>query len=51
VREPRLLKQFGQRSREIIAPFTPERAAEVLAACVNRVLNRPGANGVLARQP
>jgi glycosyltransferase involved in cell wall biosynthesis len=39
VRDPRLLEQFGQGSREIIAPLTPERAAEVLATCVNGVLN------------
>jgi hypothetical protein len=51
VREPRLLAQFGQRSKEIIAPFTPQRAAEVLATCINYVLKPTKGNGFLSRQP
>jgi len=39
VRDRRLLEVFGQRSLEIITPFTPESAAQVLATCVKGVLN------------
>jgi glycosyltransferase involved in cell wall biosynthesis len=41
IREPRLITEFGQRSREIIAPHTPEQAAKALALIVHAVRRRP----------
>jgi len=40
IREPELITKFGQRSREIIAPHTPEQAAKALATLVHSV-HRP----------
>lgn len=51
IREPELIAKFGQRSREIIAPHTPDQAAKGLAVCVNRVLNPTRVDGVVPQQP
>lgn len=34
IREPHLAEEFGRHSREIVAPYTPERAARALAECI-----------------
>jgi glycosyltransferase involved in cell wall biosynthesis len=41
IREPGLIAKFGRRSREIIAPHTPEQAAKALATLVHSVHTGP----------
>jgi glycosyltransferase involved in cell wall biosynthesis len=39
IKQPALIKSFGARSSEIIAPYNPERAAAILAGLVSKVLD------------
>lgn len=41
VRRPDLITSFGARSKEIIAPYTPARAAQALATVATGLLARP----------
>jgi glycosyltransferase involved in cell wall biosynthesis len=40
IRKPHLIAEFGRMSSEIIAPYTPQRSATVLAGLVSKVLDR-----------
>ena len=40
IQQPRSIAEFGQKSKEIISPHTPERAAMVLGRLVMRLLGR-----------
>jgi glycosyltransferase involved in cell wall biosynthesis len=40
IQQPGLIAEFGQKSKEIISPYTPERAAIVLGRLVLRLLGR-----------
>jgi glycosyltransferase involved in cell wall biosynthesis len=38
IREPELIEKLGAKSWEIVAPYTPQKAANVLASVVSRIL-------------
>ena len=40
IQQPGLIEEFGQKSKEIISPYTPERAAIALGRLVLRLLGR-----------
>jgi hypothetical protein len=40
IQRPELIAEFGQKSKEIISPYTPERAAIVLGRLILRLLGR-----------
>jgi glycosyltransferase involved in cell wall biosynthesis/O-antigen/teichoic acid export membrane protein len=46
IQNPRLAAEFGKRSSAAIAPYTPARAANILANLVARVMDRKKTNGV-----
>lgn len=39
IRQPELIARFGQRSRQIIAPYTPANAAKTLGARIEKLLD------------
>jgi glycosyltransferase involved in cell wall biosynthesis len=40
IREPELIEKLGAKSREIVAPYSPQEAANVLASVVSNILWR-----------